>query len=198
MFRRYIKKDQPYVETPEMKWGNDVHSAFEYRVRGKKPLPQKMQQWEPFAVPFDGQQAWVEQKLGITADGTPCDFWASNVWFRGKADLILVNGNKAFLNDWKTGGSRFEDPFELETGAMLVRAHHPEIKKLFGTYTWLKENRVSQIYNLSDVSGTFREVHSRMAEIAEDRAANTWEKKPSGLCGWCTVSDCEHWTRSSE
>ena len=95
-FRRYIKKDQPYVETPEMKWGNDVHSAFEYRVRGQKPLPQKMQQWEPFAVPFDGQQAWVEQKLGITADGTPCDFWATNVWFRGKADLISSTATRRF------------------------------------------------------------------------------------------------------
>ena len=54
MSRRYIVKDQPYVESPEMKWGNDVHSAFEYRVGSRKPLPDNMMQWEQFAAPFDG------------------------------------------------------------------------------------------------------------------------------------------------
>ncbi len=28
-YRRYILKDQPYVETAAMKWGNEVHAAFE-------------------------------------------------------------------------------------------------------------------------------------------------------------------------
>ena len=192
-FRRYIKKDQPYVESKEMKWGNDVHAAFEYRVGGKKPLPAEMEQWETFAAAFDAHKPRVEQKLGITSDGSTCDFWASNVWFRGKVDLTIIDGAKCYIADWKTGSSRFEDPFELETGAMLVKARYPEVTTFFGNYIWLKENRVGQQYNLSDVNGTFREVHSRMAEIAEDRAANTWEKKPSGLCGYCSVKDCEHW-----
>ena len=55
MFRRYVKKDLPYVETPEMKWGKDVHSAFEHRVASGRPLPHTMHQWEEFARPYDGR-----------------------------------------------------------------------------------------------------------------------------------------------
>jgi len=46
-------RDIPYKETKEMKFGNDVHTAFELRIGGKKLLPVEMQQWEGFATPFD-------------------------------------------------------------------------------------------------------------------------------------------------
>src|ERR1700674_5004538 len=68
MRRRYITKDLgAFVETPEMKWGNEVHEAFELRIGTGKPLPTTMQQWEQFAVPFDRPKGMVkvEQKLAI-------------------------------------------------------------------------------------------------------------------------------------
>lgn len=193
MFRRYVKKDQPFVETPEMKWGNDVHSAFEYRVGGGKPLPQSMEQWEVFAKPFDGQKAVVEQKLGISANGRCVGFWDASVWFRGKADLAIVRGDTAYLADWKTGKSSYEDPFELETNAVLLHAKNPQLKRITGSYVWLKENRVSEMYDLSDTIKTWREICRLMAEILERKKTGEFEKTKSGLCGWCSVEDCENW-----
>ena len=192
MFRRYIAKDQKYVETPEMKWGNDVHSAFEYRVSGGKPLPQTMEQWESFAKPFDGKAAAVEQKLGISAKGHSVGFWDGSVWFRGKADLAIVKDDTAYINDWKSGSSKYEDPFELATNAVLIHAKHPHLKKIMGSYTWLKENRVSQIYDLSDTRATWGEICRLMAEILEKKKTGEFEKKQSGLCGYCSVDDCEN------
>jgi len=193
MFRRYIKKDQPFVETPEMKWGNEIHSAFEYRVGGGKPLPQSMEQWETFAKPFDGAGAVVEQKLGINANGYAVGFWDGSVWFRGKADLAIVKGETAYINDWKSGKSTYEDPFELETNAVLLHAKHPQLKKIVGSYTWLKENRISPLYDLSDTAKTWQTICRLMGEILEKRKSGEFVKTKSGLCGYCSVNDCEHW-----
>lgn len=192
MARRYIVKDQPFVETPEMKWGNEIHSAFEYRVSGGKPLPQNMEQWESFAKPFDGTGAVVEQKLGINANGYAVGFWDGSAWFRGKADVVILKDETAYINDWKSGKSAYEDPFELETNAVLLHAKHPHLKRIVGSYTWLKENRISQIYDLSDTAKTWQTICKLMGEILEKRKTGEFEKIKSGLCGWCSVEDCEN------
>lgn len=193
MYRRYIKKDQPYVESPEMKWGNDVHLALELRVAGGKVLPLNMQQFESFAAPFHARQAIAEQKLGMTKQGKPTGFWDTNCWFRGKVDVTLLDGNKAGIWDWKTGSSKFEDPFELETNALLLKAKYPELTFISGSYIWLKEKRIGQNYNLSRFRQTWDEINRLSMLIEADRARNEFEKKRSGLCGWCSVSDCENW-----
>jgi hypothetical protein len=189
MYRRYLKKDIPYVETPEMKWGNDVHSAFEHRISSNRPLPITMQQWEKFATPYDGRAAIAEQKLGITKAGRTTGYWDSDCWFRGRVDLSILSQDRAFINDYKTGGSKYEDPFELEVGALLLKAKYPELTIIKGTYTWLKENRVGQLYDLSRFRDTWNEINRIIGKIEAD---NEFEKHQSGLCGWCDVRDCEH------
>ena len=151
-----------------------------------------MKQWEHFATPFDGQMPSVEQKLGINAEGRAVGYWDGSVWFRGKADLALVKDDTAYLADWKTGKSSYEDPFELQTNAMLLHAKRPHLKKIVGCYVWLKEDRVSQLYDLSDTRATWNEVCRLMAEILERKKTGEFEKKKSGLCGFCSVEDCEN------
>lgn len=211
MFRRYIARDQQYVETPEMKWGNQVHSAFEFRIGGGKPLPDGMQHWEKFAASFDPpnrryekiqegeRRTAVEQKLAVTKDAKPCDYWAKDVWLRGKLDLTVIEGDKAYLADWKTGKSSYEDPFELEVGAVLLKLNKKHLTRIVGNYVWLKEDRVGQQYDLSNFRKTWDAINGLVALIEADRArlpaegGQAFEKKQSGLCGWCSVSDCEHW-----
>lgn len=193
MYRRYVVKDQKYVETPEMKFGNEVHAAFEYRIGGQKPLPLTMNQWEIFAKPFDGHKAMVEQKLGMSAAGHAVGFWEGSVWFRGKADAAIVKDDTAYIADFKTGKSTYEDPFELETNAVLLHAKFPHLKKIVGSYIWLKENRVSQMYDLSNTAATWGTICRLMAEILAKRDTGEFEKKKSGLCGYCSVGDCENW-----
>ena len=197
MARRYVIKDQPFVETPEMAWGNKVHSAMELRVGAKKPLPVDMQQWEQFCTPFDNHEAQVEQKLGVTWNMRPCDFWDKEVWFRGKIDVTLVNHRtgemSAYIADWKTGGSKYEDPFELATNAVLLKAKYSGLTKIFGSFIWLKENRVGQCFDLSDVTATWQDIKRLIDEIEEKKKSGQWDKTKSGLCGYCSVRDCEHW-----
>lgn len=188
---RYVYKRTPYVESPEMKWGNDVHSAFEHRVAGGKILPVEMQHWESFATPFDGLRASTEPKLGVTREGTACDFFAKNVYGRGKIDVAVMQGENAFINDWKTGNGKYEDPFELEVGALLLQAKYPNLKNISGTYTWLKEGRVSKPYNLSNTQATWAEIGKIVASIQTQLQIGEFEKMKTPLCGWCNVA-CEH------
>lgn len=193
-YRRYIKKDLPFVESEAMQFGNKVHSALELRVGGGKPLPQDMQQWERFAAPLAGAKAKAEQKLGITKEGVTCGFFDDNVWFRGKVDITVINGTTAFLPDWKSGKPR-EDPFELETNAMLIKAKYPQLTKIVGCYIWLGPkggDRMGQQYDLSHTVDTFTYVQRIAADLEEDIRNNDFEKRKGGLCPWCPCDDCEH------
>lgn len=190
MWRRYVKKDLEFKKTPEMDYGNEVHTAFEYRIGGK-PLPVSMQQWEPFARAFDGLNAKAEVKLGVTREGRPTDFWGKDVWFRGKADVVVIQGTAAFLPDWKTGKRR-EEPFELECQAMMLHAANPYLTSIKASYVWLKENSMGLPHDVSDTSSTWARVNNIVEEIEDCMKSGEWEKKRSPLCGWCDVFDCEN------
>jgi len=203
MYRRYIKKDLgPYVQSPEAKFGEDVHKAFERRIGSCEPLPDgvpdgkgnvvDLRQWECFAAPFDGLLPQVEQKLGMTRTRASTGFWDKDVWFRGKNDVTVIQGDTAYLCDFKTGKSNYEDPFELETNALLLKAKKPGLKKIAGSYCWLKENRMGQLYDLSDFDGTWKRICALMGQIEAKTKTGDFAKHKSGLCGYCSVEDCQH------
>jgi hypothetical protein len=190
--KRYIEKVIPFSETPEIRFGNQVHTAFEHRIRGGKPLPADMQQWEGFARPFDGKQVEVEQKLGVTLQGKPTGSYSNEDFVRGKLDLTAVAGAVGYMADWKTGNSKYESPFELEIGAMLLHAKYPQLKKIVGQYVWLKENRLGTVYDLSNTAGTWQYVYRTMMQVKVDQQAGEFEKRKGPLCKWCPVFACEH------
>lgn len=192
-FHRYILKSTPFVETKEMQYGTKVHTAMEHRVALKKPLPPEFLQWEPFAKPFDAMPARCEMKLAITAKGQECSFWQNDlVWLRGKLDVVVVNGSTAYLNDWKTGNPNYEDRFELDIGALMLHAANSHLTTIKGTYTWLRENRLGEVYNLSETRHAWTKVTGIVKRIERDRQTGQFEKRKSGLCGYCSVESCEH------
>jgi len=192
-YRRYFTKDFPFKPTKASEWGNKVHEAMDRRCSARQPLPLDMQQWESFARPFDAHKVATEQKLAMDVNGHAVDYWDKNCWFRGKADLVIFDRERAYIGDWKTGNSRYEDPFELATNAMLLKANHPQLTQVGGCYLWLKDMRVGQYYDVSDFNATWRTVHDLMTEMAGKKRPEDWEKTKSPLCGYCPVADCEHW-----
>jgi hypothetical protein len=133
----------------------------------------------------------VEQKLGLTSDGLACDFFDPQVWMRGVLDVAIVNGDHAWMGDWKTGNSKYENPMELQIHAMLLKAHMPQAASITGNYIWLKENRIGMPYVLSNVKGTFDWVKKTVSSMQDDmRKLAT----PGPLCGWCPVpkAKCVH------
>lgn len=192
MYRRYIKRDQPYIESEAMRFGNEAHAALEQRVGKGKVLPEHFRDWEKHAVPFDQYEVTCELELAINDKGQPVNFRAKDAWFRGKIDVPVMLNEKALLTDWKTGKSAYEDSFELKTNALLLKARHPNLRTVVGRYVYLKEDKIGQMYDLSDFQATWLEINRLMNLIAEKRKSGEWVKKQSGLCGYCSVEDCQH------
>ncbi|HSV26220.1 MAG TPA: hypothetical protein VLJ17_24750 [Xanthobacteraceae bacterium] len=197
MFRRYIVKDIPFVESKEVKHGNKTHTAFEHRLGSKKkPLPPDMQQWEKWCAPLDPYSPEVEQWFGLRRDGLPTASRNADCYFRGKVDCFIFDPKtfrSAMIFDWKTGKVR-EQPFELETSALFIKAKYPQLEKITGRYVWLKDDRMGQPYDLSNARSTWDTVHHKMTDIERRlmQGPQAFEKMPGPLCGWCSVFDCEH------
>jgi hypothetical protein len=176
---------------------------MEHRLRSKHPLPAHLAHHEKHAAPLDACTVTPEQKLGVTQAGRPCSFFDNDVWLRGVLDApILLRTDAAYLIDWKTGSSKYEHPFELEVGALLLQAHRPEITYLVGAYIWLKEGRKGETHLLSNTAQTWQKVQHMAQEIqaAIDECKETeaafkyapFRKTPGPLCGYCSVLDCQH------
>lgn len=195
-YRVYVVKDIPRVETPEMKWGNDVHSGLEHRIKDGAPLPEKMVMCEPVAAQLAALQheygGLVEGKLAIDAHGWPVGFWDDHVWFRGKLDCAVFSAQlAAWIVDWKTGKPR-EEPFELETGALLLKAHNPKLEVIVGEYFWLQTGKQGMRYTLTNFAQTYGKLQTLRNEMEGYAASGVWPKRKNPLCGWCDVLDCEY------
>jgi hypothetical protein len=189
-WHQYVLKDVPYVETPQMKAGNEVHTAMEKRLKGH-PLPKVYERYEFFVQPLGRYRIEPELKLGVTITGEPCPFFDASVWGRGKIDVPIIVKDSAVILDWKTG-KVWEDPFELQVQAVLLKARHPELQRIVGSYVWLNESRVGVIYDLADTQTTWGKINGIMDEVGHREKMGVWEKKPGKLCGWCPVKSCEH------
>ena|ERR1700676_4995372 len=193
----YVLKDIPYVETPEMKWGNDVHSAMEHAIKDGTPLPKTMVAAAIVADAF--HQAYtllpvhVEYKLAMSARGAPVDYWAKDAWFRGKLDCAVFNISRhdAWLTDWKTGNVR-EEPFELETNALLLKVNYPDLVSITGEYFWMKTGKNGLRYTLNQHDKTFGKLQALRTEAESYERAGEWPKRKNPLCGYCRVFTCEH------
>jgi hypothetical protein len=196
-FRKFIKKDLPrQPQTEAMAWGNTVHSAFEVRIKHGTQFPPEMAKYEAIAAPLVAAGAAAEKMLGITVDGAHCDFFAPNVWLRGKIDATVflsdphVGRYAAAIFDWKTGKRR-EEKAELLIHAVLLKAFDPGIIKITAHYVWLADNEVGKAHDVSDTETKLAEIRSVMNTVKNCLEIEDFPKRPNPLCGWCDVMDCK-------
>lgn len=216
--RKFIRKDLPkQPQTEAMKWGNEVHSAFEVRIKHGTKWPQGMEKFEAIAAPLVAAGAVAEKMLGISVEGSPCDFFAPNVWLRGKIDATVIAYRRAspkwplptlidVLNsaeldglqietvaaifDWKTGKRR-EEKAELEVHAVLLKAWQPTVQKITAHYVWLQDNEVGKPHDVSDTETKLTEIRQTMATVQNCIEIEDFPKRRNPLCPWCPVTDCE-------
>jgi len=190
-YHRYVTKSVKFVESQAVRDGNKVHACFEHRLQGQKPFPPHLQYCEAFAKPLDPYPKAVEQWYGLTRNGQACDSRAPNVFVRGKLDCTIIQGDAALVWDWKNGKSSYEKPFELEIGGLFLKTRNPYLTQITGRYAYVKENKLSEPYDLSDTERTWQSVNAIVREIEQDLQTGLFEKRRSGLCGHCDVRSCE-------
>lgn len=192
VLKKYKSKD-----TEATLYGTEVHKAFEDLVVDGTPLPPKFEQFQSYMDSLASMDGDIrcEQKIGIRADFTPCDFFAEDAWFRGVPDFLALNMEKgvAHIADYKTGkSSRYADSGQLELMAALVMAHHPEIKTVKCALLFVVAGDVIvSKYTRAELPEIFSKWAGRANRIEMAVLSEVWNPKSSGLCGFCPVESCE-------
>lgn len=175
-------------------YGDMVHKALEFRVREGRPLPDSLKHLEPLAQFVTDVQGIVscESQLGCRADMTPCGFFDSGVWLRGKIDVLVNQGEEAIILDYKTGKYRGDDG-QPARNAILVFANFPMVRLIRSRFLYIQDNKVDK----KEFARTdLREIMTPTLRIENDirwsANNNAWPKRPTGLCRYCPVTTCEN------
>lgn len=196
-YRLRVVKD--IVEPPQehLIYGSAVHKAAEEYVRDGTPIPEKYGFIKPMLDPLKELPGTklCEHEMGLTKDFKPCGFRDKEVWFRGIADLLVINGNKARIVDYKTSkSSRYADKKQLELLSLLTFKHFPEIESVSAGLVFLVCNDlVPAKFTAEQQHDSWQKWLVETNRLESAMITDVWNPRPNFTCrGWCPVTDCEH------
>lgn len=192
-----VLKDFEEPKTEALDYGKEFHSACELYVRDDTPLPP---QFSYVKGTLDKIKAlagtkYCEYAMGLTENLDPCGFFDSNVWWRGIADILVVNGNKAKCGDYKTGKSaKYADTDQLELLALAIFKHFPEVTEVKGALIFVVANKlVKATYTIEKEGKLWEKWLSEYERMKASYKNDVWNPRPSGLCmRHCAVLSCPH------
>ena len=128
---------------------------------------------------------YFEHQMAIRADRTPCDWFAEDVWLRGIADILLINGTKAFIGDHKTGKIK-DNPLQLKLFACMVMALFPGVNEVQTAFIWLAHDEITdQKFTRSQLPDLWAALQPRLDAVQDAVDLGVFVSKPSGLCNYC-------------
>ena len=194
-----VAKDYQEPETSAMAYGTEFHLAAEEYIRDGKPLPGKFSYAQRMLDKLNEMpgEKLCEYEMGLTEDLEPCGVKDDNVWWRGIADLIILDREtkSARVIDYKTGKSaKYADSGQLELMALAVFKHFPDVNEVTSTFVWLKDMKMdAEVYKRSDADKMWEELLKRINRIYQSAEHDNWPAKPSGLCRFCPAQNmCDY------
>lgn len=192
-----VLKQFPFKDTPATIYGKEFHTACEEYIRDGKPLPPQFSFMEATMQRLAAMpgEKYCELKMGLTADLEPCDFFAKDTWFRGIADLLIINGAEARYVDYKTGKSaKYADTGQLQLMALAVFKHFPQVTRVKGALLFtIANSMVKQDYSVTDEGVLWKPWVQKYAALEKAYDSGVWNPRPSGLCRkHCPVTECPH------
>jgi RecB family exonuclease len=190
-FHIRVAKDVQDQQGEAARWGELVHKAFEDRARDDTPLPDHLSQHEPMMqklLALPGRRL-IEERMGLTSNFLPCDFFGEDVWYRGVVDFGVVNDKRAVVLDYKTGKKK-EDHDQLSLFAGMVLAHYPDVEHVRTMYLWVASGEIThRDYERGDAQ-IWPQFMPRVRRLELAYEKEEWPVNPTPLCGWCPVSHC--------
>lgn len=200
-FHLRIKKDYKDEDSTATIYGKELHKAAEDFIASDTPVPARFAYIQPTLEALkkiDGERC-CEIKLGVAKrDGkfVPCDFFAKDVWWRGIADLLIINKEKrtAYLVDYKTSkNAKYADTKQLDLLAGAVFVHYPEIVEIKSALLFVVSNEFVRkkheyIMKTSYMNSMEPELIRLEAAIKND----VWNPVSGPLCRYCPVTECAH------
>lgn len=223
---KYLHKTTAAASPSQNNVGTAAHSILEYRVGGKdrataekdalakapltsgetEDLQVLKTNIEDFLKRFDYfcktngvTQVLREVPWGFRADYTPCDFFAKDVYFRGKIDLgAITRDHDLIVVDYKSGFAKdiTKDPkfkVQLNSYAVLAYPHIPDLAGVRGGIHFLQgqedlrsqwlpyipATRIPQVYAAWLFDYLNKVAERLVAPFVARPKAKGWP------CGWC-------------
>jgi len=198
-YHLHVKKDVKDTGSAAIAYGSKVHSAAEKYIRDGKPLAKeyKFIQGTLDALNKIEGEKHCEIRLGVVKDGNeflPSRFFSPDVWYRGIADLLILNDDKAYLVDYKTSKtSNYADTKQLDLLAGAVFVNYPEVKKIKSALSFVVCNEFITKEHTVDMYKSYISVFDEALERIEVATEEgVWNAVDGPLCRFCPVTSCEH------
>lgn len=204
-FHERVAKDIPFEETDALRYGNAVHEAIETYLKGGE-LDDKYGQFRDIIDCIYDQDVsspnvenlFVEHKVAYTRELKPCDFFAKEVWYRGKIDVLIVDGEDAWIIDWKTGrNAQYADMAELELFSIATFLEFPKVAHIKTAFIYLvSEHFIEKKFTREDLSNLLMKHVPEVDRLERAHVLNVWNPSPNFTCRrFCRVKSCQHYQK---
>lgn len=180
-------------------YGGELHKAAEEYIKIGKPIPKKFNYiLKPLAAleSIPGEKH-CELRLAIAYDGEtykPTTFFAKDVWWRGVVDLLIVDGETAFLVDYKTSkNAKYADTTQLDITAAAVFTFYPQVKTIKSALVFVVSNEfVTKVHDRALHRSYYNTFDDQLARLEAAEKSGVWNACSGPLCAYCPVKSCEH------
>lgn len=194
----YVSKRVQDQANEASAYGDRVHKVLE--AKGRQELDEStlseegkatIEKWGGLVdkvLSRDGDK-YFEKQMAVNFDLQPVDWFASDTWIRGIADVLIVNNDVAYCLDYKTGKVK-DNPTQLQLFAAMVMWHFPEVQTVKTSFLWLKFNDITNAeYKRRHLDALWNAMKPRFLKVQEVIDLGVFDTKPSGLCPWCPAKD---------
>jgi hypothetical protein len=192
-----IAKDVAQGDTEATIYGKEVHKAAEDYMRDGAAIPEKYSYMLPILERLERLQGdrYCEFEMALKqVDGeyVPCDFYDTGYWWRGIADLLVVNGETAYMIDYKTSkNAKYADLKQLDAMAACIFKMFPDVKRIKSALLFVVSGEFvnkDHFYDTDYLKG-FQFDLERLETAIQ---SGVWNAVSGPLCGWCPVVNCVH------
>jgi|SaaInlStandDraft_5_1057022.scaffolds.fasta_scaffold01038_16 CRISPR/Cas system-associated exonuclease Cas4 (RecB family) len=190
-----------YVESPAAARGTKLHAQLEDWVKAKiesKPSVKLSKECES-AIPIveklvdQYENVYPEQKVSINLDHKEVSWFDRSTYYRGIIDLMVTDGDKAVVIDYKSGKVRDYDGFggQLHLMAMIVFSIRPEINKVTAAYLFLDHKQTTTVEFTRDDMSALMKYYKKQFDLVN--AETEFKPTVNRYCHWCTATNeqCE-------
>ena len=181
-------------------YGQEIHKAAEDFVKDGTPIPEKFAFVKPVVEALnriEGEKH-TEIQLGVANNEgklAPCGFFDKGVWYRGIADLLIINGDEGYLVDYKSSkNAKYADPKQLDLLAAAVFLHYPQVTRLKSALIFVVSNEfVNKEHSSQHKLAYFEHARYDLERLEAAMKTGVWNAVSGPLCGWCPVKTCHNY-----